>query len=104
MDDLVIFLEAFHCSHFLQRVGFVAGMACQRREGQRRSRVAHCDGNLLHGGFFRASRRRLGAAQKLHFSASTFSDGTIIPIGEDGSTCLASAAFEIKLDKEFKYE
>ena len=83
----------------------VAGMACQRREEQRRSRAAHCDGNLLHGGFLRASRRRLGAARKIHFSGSTFSsDGTIIPIGEDGSACLASAALEIKLDMEFKYE
>ena len=92
-------------SFFLQRVVCEAGMACHRREGQHRSRAADCDGNLLHGGFIRASRRRLGAARKLLFSASTFSsDGTIIPIGEDGSTCLASAAFEIKLDKEFKYE
>ena len=93
-----------HCSHFfLQRVVCVAGMACQRRNGQHRSRAAHCDGNLLHGGFPR--RRRLGAARKLHFSGSTFSsDGTIISIGEDGSACFASAAPEIKLDKEFKYE
>ena len=114
MDDLVIFLEAragMSCrsfplqSLFLQRAVCEAGMACHRREGQHRSRVAHCDGNLFHGGFIRPSRRRLGATRELHFSASTFSsDGTIIPIGEDGSACLASAAFEIKLDKEFKYE
>ena len=83
MDDLVIFLEAFHCSHFFAE-GWVCswnGMSTSRRATQKPS----CSLRRKFARWWVLSSKSTPfgcRTKKLNFSGSIFSsDGTVIPIG-----------------------